>query len=666
MASFPELPFRQVHLDFHTSEHIKDVGADFDEKQFIGALKKGHVNSVTVFAMCHHGWCYYDTKVGRKHPHLKAELLPRMLAACKKAGIQAPVYITVGWNERSASEHPDWVRLDKSGHPQYMPPPGKPDDPRPWGWRTLCFNTPYIDYICEVTREVVTKFKPVGIFYDITFDKPCYCAHCLDGMRDAGLDPDSDADATQFARSVYVNYLKKTSEAIWDIAPETRVFHNGDSNRRGRDDYYPYYSHFEIESLPTGGWGYDHFPLSAKYFKSREMDFLGMTGKFHQMWGEFGGFKFPAALQYECAHMISLGSKCSVGDQLHPSGRMDEETYHIIGEAYKLVEEREKFAEGLEPVSDIAVLCSSVAIRNAARDAGETGACNMLLETHRQFDVVDADHMDLGKYRLVILPDEFPVSDELRKRLERYLKDGGSLLLSGESGLDPAGLSFNLDVGAAYAGKSLWDVDYTVVGKELSANMVKSPYLNFSSGYETIPGKAQVLATTVSPYFRRTYKHFCSHGVTPPSMKDAGYPSVIRHGNVIYIAHKIFEMYKEKGMKLHRDLVGNCIDLLLPEQILEAQMPSVGRAYLGRRKGRDKELLINLLHCSPVKRGVEVVEDITPIFDVKLKLQTAGRKVKSVTLPLSRAKLDFKKKGSAIEFSVPKLELHEIVAVDFA
>ncbi len=664
MSIFPELRFRQVHLDFHTSEHIQDVGADFNEKQFIGALKKGHVNSVTVFAMCHHGWCYYDTKVGQKHPNLKTELLPRMLAACKKADIDAPVYITVGWNERMAEAHSDWIRLEKDGRPQYAPVPGKPDDLRPWGWRTLCFNTPYVDFICDISREVVRNFNPIGVFYDITFDRPCYCPRCVQSMLDAGLDPENEEDAKHFSRSVYVNYLKKVSESVWELNPKTRVFHNGDGNRRGCDDYYPYYSHFEIESLPTGGWGYDHYPLNAKYFMSRNLDFLGMTGKFHQMWGEFGGFKNPNALKYECAHMISLGSKCSVGDQLHPSGKMDEETYRIIGEAYKLVEEREKFAKGYEAVSDIAVVCASTTLKDSKMESGETGACNILLETHRQFDIVDAKHLDLSKYKLVILPDEVPVSTELAKRLSKFIKDGGSLLLSGESGLDEFGLAFNLDVGADYAGKAIWDIDYTMAGDKIADEMVRSPFLNYSSGYETIVKDAEVLAKVVAPYFRRTYKHFCSHGVTPPSGKDAGYPAVIRKGSVIYISHKIFSMYKDKGMKLHRDLVNNCVKLLLSEPIVEAGLPSVGRIYLGRRN--EKELLISLLHCSPVKRGTEVVEDIAPIFDIPVKLQTGGRKVNSVTLPISGSKLEFKTKGKAIEFTVPKIELQEIVLVDFA
>jgi hypothetical protein len=32
MHTAPPLPFRQIHLDFHTSEHIPGVGADFDGK----------------------------------------------------------------------------------------------------------------------------------------------------------------------------------------------------------------------------------------------------------------------------------------------------------------------------------------------------------------------------------------------------------------------------------------------------------------------------------------------------------------------------------------------------------------------------------------------------------------------------------------------------------
>ncbi len=52
------LRFRQVHLDFHTSEMITEVAKDFDAEEFAATLKKAYVNSVTAFARDHHGYLY--------------------------------------------------------------------------------------------------------------------------------------------------------------------------------------------------------------------------------------------------------------------------------------------------------------------------------------------------------------------------------------------------------------------------------------------------------------------------------------------------------------------------------------------------------------------------------------------------------------------------------
>ena len=76
------LRFRQVHLDFHTSPLITDVGAEFDASSFVQTLNGAYVNSVNIFAKCHHGMAYYPSKVGPTHPGLKFDLLGEMIAAC--------------------------------------------------------------------------------------------------------------------------------------------------------------------------------------------------------------------------------------------------------------------------------------------------------------------------------------------------------------------------------------------------------------------------------------------------------------------------------------------------------------------------------------------------------------------------------------------------------
>ena len=84
---------RQVHLDFHTSEHIEGIGSKFSKENFQEMLKKGHVDSITVFSKCHHGWSYHPTKVNKMHPHLNFDLLGAQIEAAHEIGVKTHVYI---------------------------------------------------------------------------------------------------------------------------------------------------------------------------------------------------------------------------------------------------------------------------------------------------------------------------------------------------------------------------------------------------------------------------------------------------------------------------------------------------------------------------------------------------------------------------------------------
>jgi hypothetical protein len=53
------------------------VGADFNPTQFAETVKKAHIDSVTVFARCHHGFLYYHSNQHKElvHPTLKKRKL---------------------------------------------------------------------------------------------------------------------------------------------------------------------------------------------------------------------------------------------------------------------------------------------------------------------------------------------------------------------------------------------------------------------------------------------------------------------------------------------------------------------------------------------------------------------------------------------------------------
>ena len=89
-----KIPNRQVHLDFHTSEMIDQVGSKFSAEEFADTLKNANVEAVTLFTRCHHGNLYYDsTKYPERiHPHLKVKDMYREQAMQEKGDKSIFIY----------------------------------------------------------------------------------------------------------------------------------------------------------------------------------------------------------------------------------------------------------------------------------------------------------------------------------------------------------------------------------------------------------------------------------------------------------------------------------------------------------------------------------------------------------------------------------------------
>ena len=173
--------FRQVHLDFHTSGLIPKIGARFSKEQFQAALRAGHVDSITVFSKCHHGWAYHPSKANRIHPELDFDLLGAQLEACREIDVNAPVYISAGFDEKEVLEHPEWLNV--------TPGSNTADTFTRAGYHLMCYNTPYLDVLAAQVEEVMERYNPCGIFLDISDVRMCTCASCVKSMLEKGMDP---------------------------------------------------------------------------------------------------------------------------------------------------------------------------------------------------------------------------------------------------------------------------------------------------------------------------------------------------------------------------------------------------------------------------------------------------------------------------------------------
>ncbi len=664
-----KLPSRQVHLDFHTSEYMPEIGKRFSKENFQKALQTGNLNSITVFAKCHHSWCYYPTKVGRMHPNLDFDLLGSMIDAAHEIGVRIPIYITVGWSANDAENNPEWLVKTKTGgiSTRNYDVNAKPDDRKPIvSWKFMCVNTTYAEHIKALTEEICSNYDVDGVFFDINCGPLCYCDSCVESMKKMSLNPDSLEDAKKFRIQKWRNFMINNNEIIKKYHKDATIFYNDSANSEE-----PYWidlqTHFELEDLPTTWGGYDKMPARAKYFAHTGKEYMGMTGKFHTTWGEFGGFKNPNALKYECAYMMAFGAKCSIGDQLHPSGEMDLETYRIIGHAYNYAKQIEPWCYNIEQTANLGIILGED-IRNdfnelASGNKANEGLATILHDKQIDFDIV-SDDFYLDKFDAIILPDCVLLDKDKADKINAFIKKGGNVLLTGKSGLDKEGKNFLIDIGADYIGKANYDCDYVKVGEEISEGLVKSPFLFYEAGNLVSVKDAKVLAIIKEPHFSRTYNKYCSHQNTPYKLEDAEHPAAIRKGNVVYLAHPVCNMYYKYGAQLHRDYFINVLNLIYKNRIADVKMLSSGRISFVKQANENRYVL-HLLYATPIQRGcASVIEDLPEIYNIDVKINVKEN-IEKVYLAAEHKEIPFQQNKGKLTLTVPKVKCHQIVVFDY-
>lgn len=674
------LRYRQIHLDFHTSPAIPQIGSRFKKNEWQQTLREAAVDSITLFSKCHHGWSYHPTKVGEIHPNLDFDLLRAQYDATKEIGINAPIYLSAGLDNLASARHPEWREIDLEGRPL-----GWAKSPLEPGFHTLDFLSPYLDYLCEQIREAVTLFPDCdGVFLDIIAQGDSLSHWSLDFMRKTGLKPDCESDRKEAASLALERYYQRTTEAARCLRADMPVFHNSGHISRGRHDILQFFSHLELESLPTGGWGYDHFPMSAKYACNLPLDFLGMTGKFHTTWGEFGGYKHPNALRYECAAMLAFGSKCSIGDQLHPSGELDKTTYRLIGEAYREVRDKEPWCKNAEQVFDLAILSSESENHSSRESLSDEGACRMLLESHFLFGLIDRT-MDFSRYKALLLPDDIRIDAELRIKLDAFLAGGGKLILSGASGLWCDREEFAFDLGARYDGLSPFHPpanesnrghDFVLPAPAFRPTFVENPQVMYERSHRIRKTLGESMGQIFDPYFNRTWEHFCSHQHTPYREEPSGYDCGIRHGSILYFAHPVFRHYRSYGAVAYREFVIKAIRAHLGQDAitLKTNLPSTARVALTRQREHGR-FILHLLYAPTISRGgvsqlsggttsvgisVEVIEDLPALHEIEVRLRLMATKARLVPegRPLS---VNFEK--DAIHLKVDAFRCHAMIEI---
>src|SRR5262245_15834123 len=703
IAAWRPGPWRKVHIEYHTSRHMKRLAEHFDANEFGDQLVAAHVNGATVFGKDMYGYCYFPNSQGWMHPNLSFDLLGKQVAALRKRKIAVLAYYMLTWNPELAERHPEWLVVHKPGDksrpkieeiseeqkafmntlkPDGTRPktsaPSEPAQPpaeekgyRPYMWQFCIGQEAFVRGELDLIRELVSKYQLDGVWLDGGSSPPCYCDECVRQLRAKGLDPfDAGVQYTHKAE-LCQSFLKRIRHVIKETRPDCLVCPQNQGSFYGLAQRVPLVDYSSQEALFTDAphYGYHYFPTVIRYARGYGIPFHGCTVIFKDFWADFGGLKSPAQMHLEVAAYVSQGARCDIGDQVHPDGRLDPAVYHVIGQVYQHIERIEPYLEQAVPITEAALLGSGDAPCNEVN----YGWVKLLNESRVQFDIVERDVKWEERYALIVLPENLSVDQALASRLQAFITAGGAVIAAHHSGLLAGTEKGWLEpYGLHYAGMSPFTPAYMVPGVNFTGDIPSYAYALYEGASQwRAESPAATLAALGEPLFQRTPEHYNSHLQTPFDHATS-FTALARSGRVGLVAFPLGQGYYNQGFWIYRQAFQKVVSEVLPVPLIQSDAHvstelSLTHQTANQTAERKERYMVHIVNYSPVRKTpkhTDFYDDPIPLSNVTVRVNLPLKVSKAKTLYARKDLPVHRTTGGSVEVLVPQVDIHEVVCFE--
>lgn len=683
-------PMRWVQLTLVEN----DPGA-FDPQFWLDYFRRLHADAATLSA----GGivAYYPTEVPFHHRSAwlgSSDPFGALLTGCRSMGMR----VVARTDPHAAREdvktaHPDWIARTADG-----------EFKRHWAnpelWVTCALGPYNFDFMNQVHREIVEKYKVDGIFSNRWAPQggDCYCANCQKNFKEAtGLELPRTTDRRDPARRAYVAWRKARLTELWKqwdatvraANPEASFIPNGPPDLKTAGELAAIqFTDNQARRGVTPPWANGR---RAKEYRS-VMGRRPIGGIFSVGLEEAYRWKDSVQSEPEVRLWVAEGTANGMRPWVTKfSGVLyDRRWLPSVERIYDWHYAHERYLRNEAPLARVAVLHSEQTTAEhpgmAQGDRHEDhvlGMYHSLVESRVPFEFVHEAFLTpdrLDRFKLLILADAAALSDSQCQAIRDFVQRGGSLVATFASSLlDEHGgrrRDFGLaDIfGVSFDGRVEGPMQNSYLSLDAEPSGARHPVLAGLEGTPRIINGVFRIAVQPTVDFPSPVTLIPTYPDLP--MEDV-YPRVkhtttrelylrdLGRNRVAYIPWDIDRSLWDVMCVDHLRLLRNTIEWALNEpHPATVEGPGIIDVTVWRQRDSMSVHLVNLTNPMMMKGPLR---EVIPIGPQKVNVRLPeGARPKKVQLLTAGKVVDYKLVGgTVVTLTVPAIEVHEVVAIDF-
>ncbi len=615
------------------------------------------------------------------NPNLKDDLVGKVLSRLKEEGIRFIARFDFSKvNEVFAEKNPEWLYRSKCGQFIYYNHQVH-----------TCINGKYQqEYALNILEEVIRNYPIDGVFFNMigyvtrdysgNYHGICQCENCRQRFKAySGKDLPLEEDSADPVYRIYENFKNDTSSELFHRITEH-------VKKLNKDIAICTYTHEGVDIFRKESNTALNRPLPEWNYSASE-NVKTVHGSWDNMAVSNAAVHFVDYPFRHSAVSPHLNNIRLVQDMAN-GGWLD---YYVIGnlyeqddrvgledakEIFRFHKQNERYFTGTSSLADCCLVVPSNSTYYGSMKEFK-GIFRILAQNHILFDCMHDSVLEkpealsrLKKYKLLILPDARNMSDACTAAIDKFVEEGGKILITGKTSMCDSNGNFTGAVrlksaGIAFAKEVIPKEDgcYFRIRKEDKAKLLGFDNLDIvymhSDYVECVPqdGTETYLGFIPAAMFGPPEKCY----YTTETDKPGVFLSKYGKGKCVFIPWEIGRLYERLSNHGHEMLLMGCVnDLLGFENMIKTDASPLVEFIVHAEK-QGKWNVINLINLSG-QLGTAFLEPL-PVNNINIEFRT-DKEPKKVYGLKNSTRIGFRYENGKVKFKLPYLGLFETIILE--